>query len=370
MLTNHIFFHDDVDGIISASIFLHDNINDRYRLYPLSSSMRGDKFNDLFYSVIKHKESKKIILDYQYNEDADLWVDHHFDPEFGECAIRNENIIYDPKEKSAASLMAQATQNLERSWSTCISRDNLMMVNVVDSGSYASIDQIFKDRSPIMILRAYLERTFPVEMTYCRIVEIISYSNMNIEEALFKMKIGPYYVHELEKNAIQIKGSMIMVKKMSIVRQKRINQFPRYAEYFVMPELKYSLRLTQAGNNNIYFQLGYNSWQNESNKFNIGKILIQMNHILIRGGGHFNVGGGTLKEENVEQFIDEISKILNEEDTMEMEKYAVDSTDPVEKKATELIKEGSAKNIDDAREASVKQLKKPEDSNGSEGKVQ
>jgi hypothetical protein len=223
----------------------------------------------------------------------------------------------------------------------------------------------------MMILRAFLERTFPAEMTFCRVAEVIANSDMNVGEALFRLKIDSSHVVELEKNATQIKSEIVVNQNLSIVRQKRINQFPRYAEYFVLPEIKYALRLTPVGGSNIYFQIGFNNWQKESNDFNIGSFLndLQKNKLIVNGGGHLNVGAGIVRESLVEKFIDVVSIMLNEEESME--KYAVDSTDGVEKKAAEMVKEGSAKNLNDARKLAAEQIKTPtEDADGTEGKVQ
>jgi hypothetical protein len=296
-LINHIFFHDDLDGIISAAIFLdyklRTEIGSLYRLYPVSSFIRGEKFNKIFSTITKNNYNKKIILDYQYHKDADLWIDHHYNSEFGECSIHNENIVYDPKSKSAAALTIALTGQV---WS--MSQSQINIINMIDSGDYTSVNQIFKDKGPIMILRAYLEKVCPSEMMYSRVVEVVANSYMNIENALIKLKIDSSCVVELEKNAFQIKKSMVIIKNMSIVHQKRVNQFPRYSEYFNVPSLKYSLRLTHIGNQNIYFQLGYNNWQDKSNNFNIGKILSELeNEYVIRAGGHFNVGAGVIKEE-------------------------------------------------------------------------
>jgi hypothetical protein len=366
---NFIFFHNDVDGIISASLFLHDNLGDKYQLYPVSSAQRGEKFNELFLSVNKSNGDRKIILDYQYHKDSDIWIDHHFDNEFGNYAVQNEKIIYDPKCASAAALVAQFAMK-RKVCSPVFTEHHLNDVNMIDSGLFKSVNQIFKDKNPMMILRAFLEKTFPADMTFCRIVEVIANSEMNMEESLFKLKIDSSHVRDLEKNAVQIKSAIVVSKKISIVRQKRVNQFPRYSEYFVLPEIKYSLRLTPVGNNNIYFQLGFNCWQKEPNIFNIGKMLItlQDSNCITKGGGHFNVGAGMIREDLVERFIDGISIMLNEEDTME--KYAVDSTDSVEKKAAEMVKEGSAKNLNDARKIAAEQIKTPtEVVDGTKGEI-
>lgn len=338
MNKNHVFFHDDIDGIVSAALYMNQYKDKKFRLYPVSSVMRGKKFDDFFTQIIKGKNDKKIILDYQYHNDADIWVDHHFNREFGDCIVRSERINYNPKAKSAASIVDDF-----------ILKNHLLLdliedVNMIDSASYKSVEQVFKDTIPIMVLRAYLEQIFPNDMVYCRIVEMINNCNMDISEANYLMRINSYYVKELEKSAMKIKNSMVLSKLISIVRQKRVDQYPRYAEYLTNPEIKYSIRISNIGNN-IRVSVGYNPWHPLKNEFNIGKI-IGFDYVT-ESGGHFNVGGALIKNEYAERFIDDISKILNEED--DMEKYAVDKNDPVEKKAEELVKTGGAKNIFEAR---------------------
>ena len=342
--TCHIFFHDDVDGIISAALFLHNNVKGRYRLYPISSSWRGPKFNVFFSSIAKKKNDKKVILDFQYHKDSDLWIDHHFDKDFGDCEIKNNKIVYGPKSASAARLVNYIRLNNEVDYDQSF----ISTVDMIDSASYKDVNQIFTDKNPLMVLRAYLEKLFPSDMTYCRIVEIIDKCKMDIKEALHILRISPIYVDELRDDALKIKRSIVIAKKISIVNQKRKNQYPRFSEYLTCPDIKYSLRITSVGNEILSVQIGFNPFQKQSNEINIGKMLND-SKLLINGGGHYNVGACLIKEKNINEFIDNVSIILNEEGVDSMEKYAVDSTDPIEKKASELVKTGESKNLSQAR---------------------
>jgi oligoribonuclease NrnB/cAMP/cGMP phosphodiesterase (DHH superfamily) len=361
----HLFFHDDVDGIIGAALFLKNQVPGRYRLYPVSSSWRGDKFNYLISSLFIKPGDKRVIIDYQYHKNADVWIDHHFNESFGECEIRNTKMLYNPKSPSAARLVHEYIKSINPS----VDYDTsfLFHVDIVDSGAYKSVEQIFRDKSPIMILRAYLERSYPSEMAYCRIVERIAGSNMNIKDALYTLRIGAFYVKDVEQEALKIKNSIVVSNKISFVTQRRKNQFPRYSEYLVLPDVKYAIRLTNIGNNNIYFQVGYNKWQKEPNDVNIGITVSKMIPIIISGGGHFNVAAGVMKCEMENTFIDEISKLLNHEE-VDMEKYAVDKSDPIEQKAESMIKTGSAKNINEARSKASTQIQAEEGNARSEDK--
>ena len=366
---HHLFFHDDVDGIIGASLFLKNHIKGKYRLYPVSSSWRGDKFNELISSLFIKPGDKKVIIDYQYHPKCDIWIDHHFNESFGECEIKNSKMIYNPKSQSAARLVFDYGVMINGIESIDYDTSFLYQVDIIDSASYKSVEQIFSDKSPIMILRAFLERTFPADMTYCRIVELIAGNNMNIKDALWVLRIGAYYVNELELEAMKIKDSVIVSNKISILNQRRKNQFPRYAEYLALPDIKYSIRMTNVGNNNTYFQIGFNVFQKESNDINIGFEVSKLQKTIITsGGGHYNVASGMMKSEMENAFIDEVSKILNNEET-NLEKYAVDSTDPIEEKAKEMVKTGEVANISKARE---KASKKPvvEESNAGTAEKQ
>lgn len=369
MNTYHIFFHNDVDGIVSAALYLNYLKNKRTRLYPVSSFMRGERFYKFFNQIIKGKDDQKIVLDYQYHNKADIWIDHHFNSEFGECIVNNEKIHYDSKAESAAQLvrnyLISKNNNSIMSLNSYSTLNDLIKdVNMTDSCSYNSIQQVFTDKKPIIILRAYLEQLVPNNMTYCRIVEMIDRCDFDLDEAIYRLRINTYYLKELEKKALKIKNNLIISKKISLVNQKGFNRFPRYAEFLVLPNIKYCIRITNVGNNIAEFSVGYNAWHKEKNQFNIGK-LIKFDYIN-EGGGHFNVAGGFMKDIYVERFIDDLSRILNEEED-DMEKYGVDKSDPIEQRAAELVKTGEVKNVPEGRKVVVesKLITEEEKKNGN-----
>ena len=374
MPTNHIFFHDDLDGIFSAAIFLHENLSQNYRLYPVTSAMRGKKFKELFLSIKKLEGDRTVVLDYQYIDGVDFWVDHHYDPQFGDCIIKNEKMSYDPKAKCAAVLVSQMFEK----FISFNSVHDLNMVERIDSADYPTIDYIFNEKDPVMCLRAFLEKCLPSTMspmTYCRIVEVIAHSNMSIQSANSKLGVSSGCVFDLESWARTIKSAMVICEKISIVDQRRENQYPRYAEYLIRPEIKYCIRITPIGSSLVKVSIGFNPWQTESNDVNIGKALSELKSIydihIMNAGGHFNVGAAVIKDKFLNMFIDLVSQTLYGRG--DMEKYAVDSTDAVERKASEMVKEGSAKNMTEARKTAATQTQNtPEDSDGigTKGEVQ
>jgi hypothetical protein len=84
------------------------------------------------------------------------------------------------------------------------------------------------------------------------------------------------------------------------------------------------------------------------------------------GGGRHDVGGGSFKEDIVDQFMTDLSRVTNNEEEVHMEKYGVDAeNDKIEKKAHDMVKEGSAINLDEARQTVIKEVEK--DGSASKG---
>jgi len=348
----HLFYHDDVDGIVSAAMIMNAFFRGHvYRLYPAKSSMRGDKFNALIEDVYKTRitdNESLVIVDYQHHEKADLWVDHHFSQDLKDNEVHNGKIFYNPNVKSAARVIYNWFQNTPF-LKGAVDQHVVDMVDMIDSAGYKTIDYIFSSTEPLMILKAYLEHlSIFVDSTYNRLVELINLYNFDINKVLFTLGVDCHVVDELKNSAHAIERNMIINGAMGVTEMNRLYAYPRYSEYLIKPDLMYSVRIVHLGGNRVHADVGFNKWQKESCKVHIGKVLQALDY-PISGGGHPTVGGAIFLEKEVERFIDDMCVQLNgPEDSME--KYGVDSEDGVEKKADELIKTGEAKTKDEARE--------------------
>ncbi len=351
---HHVVFHDDIDGIISAAIYLHDQVReDTYRLYPVPSTSRGEKFESMVKAMrLKPESDFLVILDYENHKKSNLWVDHHWSKIMGDEPVINSKIIYNPGIASTARLMHQSL-NPNSIIPKSYSYKFLDMVDIIDRADYNTVKQIFNDTHPLMVLRAYIERSFHSEMMFCRIVEMISATHFDFRRALYQLRINKRVISELQKDIERTKKAMVISGNFSVIRQNRPGRYPRYAEFYINPKVKYSVRLSTIPQNKIYFQVGYNKWHDKPNEVDIGRLLSNMK-FLIKGGGHYSVGGGIVSENNVERFLDDLCINLNDGEssmTDEMEKVGVDKeNDPIESKAESMVKTGGAKNIDEARE--------------------
>ena len=348
---DHVFFHADVDGIICAAIYMNQTqlINtDHYILHPLLSTSRGERFRKLVKSI--SSEGNFIyVFDYQYIDKADLWIDHHPSDIMGRDPIINPNICFDPRSKSAVSLVCKYLEEMKGIIPT--NSENLKTLSdaadMIDCANYPNIDFIFKDKSLPMVLRAYLESAFPSEMTFCRIVEVLAKYDLDLEKALRILNIKESCIDEIADRAAKIKDRLEIYGLLSLVRQKYPYQYPRYSENFVS-NVKYNIRISCGDKTIYYVQLAYNKWFGVSNSINIGRYIAKSKYFS-KGGGHFNVGSGIMKRKDLDPFLDDFSSFIEKE--AGMEKYGVDKKkDKFEKKAQDMVKTGAAKNIGDARE--------------------
>jgi len=365
----HIFFHDDIDGIVSAAMVLTSFVRKHsYRLYPVKSAIRGDKFNKLIEKVEGGDNNTIIIVDYQFNERAHIWVDHHFDKDLGNHVVKNGKLFYDPNAKSAARVIYNWFQD-DPILKGTINPAIITMVDLIDSAGYASVDYVFSSLEPLMILKAYIERlSVFVDSTFSRLVELISLYNFDINKVLFTLGVDYHIIHDLKQSAESIEKVMVINGCMGVTEMNRLYAYPRYAEFFVRPDVKYCVRIINLGGERIHIDIGYNSWHVKPNHLHIGKMLGALDY-PISGGGHPGVGGAIIHESDLERFIDDACVQINgPEDSVDMEKYAVDKTDPIEEKADEMVKTGQAESKDKAREEAVKKEEggKPEDVQGTD----
>jgi hypothetical protein len=376
---HYIFFHDDIDGIYTTAMFIHsfieehgDGVNFPIRLYPVKTSMRGDKFNSFINDICsKDTSSNIIIIDYQYNYLCNVWIDHHQNKDFTSKTAdelieiyNNKYIIYSANKKSATRVLYNYMKKNQSNKLNVINdlSDDIYNVDIIDSADYPTVNFVFSSTHPLMILRAYLENIkLYIDNTYCRIVENIVKYNFNINDVLFSMNIDKSEVSNLKKRALRIEKNTIKNIKVGIIYCNSLYEYPRYSEFFVNQDLPFSIRIINRGEESIHCEIAANPWIEFKYNFNIGEFLSNLSY-PISGGGHKKVGGAILKTSDLDNFLNQTTIYLNKGE--DMEKYAVDKEDLIEKKSNEIIKQASTENkeitIDEAREQVVKKINEKE----------
>jgi hypothetical protein len=206
-----------------------------------------------------------------------------------------------------------------------------------------------------MIIRAYIEKTFPSDMMFSRIVEVLVHADFELNQVISILNLNESCVVDLRNDVLKAKRFMEVYNQISLIRQKWIGQFPRYAENFIRSDIKYNVRVSAIGNKKWQLQIAYNRFHKDKNELNIGKFIANLDYMS--GGGRHDVGGGSFKEDILDKFMVDFSKVVKNEEE-DMEKYGVDKeSDKFEKKAQDMVKEGSAKDLDEAREKISKEEK-------------
>ena len=342
MVRYHIVFHDDIDGIVSAAIFLRHTVKgSSYRLYPVASSQRG-RLGKLVDSMGLETNDFLAILDYEFHPMANLWVDHHFNRTIGPLPVINDKVMYNPTYASAARLLYDNLLT-KQTYPNAF----LKHVDMIDSAGYPTVQYAFTNNHPLMMLRAYLEINRKTEHLLCRVVETIAKTCFDLPDAMFRVCIDYRSVKSMSDLAVKSKKFTTVFQNTSLIMQKRPEQFPRYSEFLNLSSIQYTIRISPIDGQTSIVQIGYNNWHKKKNSLNIGEFC--HNSIYLKsGGGHYNVGGGQIKKDNIGSFIE--SSIITFNGEGSMEKYGVDKEDPIEQKAAGLVKTGSAGDIEKARE--------------------
>lgn len=361
MKTHHIVFPYSIDGIFCSAIYLNKFMKDEdsYKLYPLPKSISSEKMNIAINKIkLNPLNDFLVMFGFRNNKRSDLFISNQYDSTIGYNPVFSNRVIYDPSYKSSSGLMVESI-NEDSSTSNFIFEMKdffIPTINKIEKSEYTSINEIFNSTDPIMLIRAYLERVFHSDMTISRIIEMIVNEDFNLTRCLNQLKIDNRVMNFLKKDALKIKKEIVVHDCLSIVRQSRPGKYPIYSEFFVNPEIKYSVRISSLPQG-VYAQVGYNKWHSEVNDVNIGWMLSDIEY-MINGGGTYNVGAGNLNHDDVEKFIDDLCINLSKGVKMpdEMEKVGVDKEmDKVESKAEAMVKTGEADTIDDARKNIIKQ---------------
>jgi oligoribonuclease NrnB/cAMP/cGMP phosphodiesterase (DHH superfamily) len=333
---NRILFHNDLDGICCAAFYLNIETNGDYVLYPVKTQIRGEKFERLVDSL--PVSDTIIILDFQYNKRAKVWIDHHYSSNVPKEI--DSFLVNDITAKSAFSILAPR-------------HGSLLSVNMVDACLYPNVDYIFESVDPVMTLNRFITSTFPHDMIWCRVVEVLAKTGINFKKTVSILGLDAQeYLDREQEGCENIKNFMcVHDSRISIVESSRVNEYPRYSEFYVHKFIDYAIRKVSTGNGKCQVEIMFNKFSKAENLMNIGKFM-SANQLLLTGGGHNAIGGGSLMEKNFENFISQFVTELNGED---MEKLAVDvKNDSVEKRSQELIKQGAQKDIVKAREEVIK----------------
>jgi hypothetical protein len=321
-----VFYHNDADGIIGAALFLHNTIGHAktadYVLHPVQSQSR-DSIDEKVKAARSHRDERVVIIDYQYSPHADLVIDHHYSSFLGDKFIKNDKLIYDPKAKSCVQVIYDHIMNYK-----CRSSFNddgvipseggikevVEIANMIDSAQYPDNKFFFESDHPAMILNHYISAQPFNANVYNRIVELLWKNCLDVERTLYTLNINTKAIlKSIQDSAKSFEKNLVKNNDFSIAFIKRKNQFPRYAEFYINNDIRYTIRSFPISGDRCQVQFGYNEFHEKSNTFNIGLYASNKERSgeVISGGGHFNIGSVIIETSKRDEYIDELIATIN-----------------------------------------------------------
>lgn len=284
----NIYFHEDFDGVVSASLFTiimkklgtHKNFN-----YISVDYEQKDLWGSL--------ELKKpcAILDFLFHNDADYYFDHHT-TSFSKFPIRDvgrnsQNFRWDPSFYSTPSLLKDSFKQLN------VFDEFEEIINwsdIIDSAKYVHPSDLYDYSKKYIVLNKIISYYKSKNMTQS-IVEIIDYIiNRDIDKYLEDNKNLLDNIINIESRLLlRLKNKMVVKNNICIFNQAdELLEYQRYLPYFFFNTIDYTIGIYRR-NENYALSIGYNPWKN-NNMIELGEISKKYN-----GGGRKNVAGIIVK---------------------------------------------------------------------------
>jgi len=303
-----IFYHNDLDGVITASAFILRNKlkKEKYILSPISSEGRT-----IFNKIVSRNIMKGydvVSLDFDRADRLSFWCDHHSVD--GVSYLVNENVLYDKNAKSAASLYI-------RNLLLPIEEDKLFFnnakryeevavaIDMVDSASYESIRYYKNSLNPIMTLKRYVD----LKPDLNEVVELLAKTKLNLKKAIKTLEINPEMLRSMAIDSFKTGDKFEFIDYGFIALCKEeCNSVPRYAEFDEHSSTAISIRVSVKDVDSIIVRVSKNPWMTHNPFANID--LSVPPKYSDTWGGHKNVAGGVIPMPYKDLFIDSLIETL------------------------------------------------------------
>lgn len=260
---------------------------------------RGDKivsFNPINYFAGLKKEWPRfkfkepfILVDFKYHPRADFWFDHHsgsFSNKNWQNNFANDKTHYfAPKFKSCCGAIISHLGKRFGYRPPRRIKELVKWADIIDSASYKSAKQAVELKEPNLRLALFLaDDSHPLHQE-----EIIK---RLISEPISKIVKSPFIAEELKELDNETGKAKRFFKKVSVLRgnvalvdtTKTKFFVSRFLEYFLYPQIEYSVRVEWAGDD-YHISVGKNPWTKTPAGVHIGEMLKKYG-----GGGHRGVG--------------------------------------------------------------------------------
>lgn len=292
MIRQAIYYHNDVDGVMSAAAYL---LGTKHKERTVILKPARSKYRSSFLTF-RPDYDEIVVLDYAYNQFADVWIDHH---KVSDLTIGDRcEVHYNPHAKSAFEIVSDIF-GVGLKW--------VPQVNKHDSADYSDFAEVFESLEPANVLRSYLEQPHG-DMIYNHVVMTLVQNNLDIERALIALEINGIEVLERDNKKIsETLGNLVISENIGIVVAEEHCMPPRYSEFYEYPHLNFCIRFTCAKGGKYSVRIS----ANPINYTGVSIIDIVRELELKSFGGHDGIVGGIIKESEEPEFTRKICEALN-----------------------------------------------------------
>lgn len=293
MATNkkiNFYFHDDVDGLTCASLFLGFIRQRGYSIGKLIPMVYGGSLYSKWRDILLEKES--VILDFRYHPSADWFFDHHTSsfmvPEWKEGFKSDNRHFFDENYPSCFGFVFDSLVKEYGFKPNAFMRKLRPEVDMLDAARYPSAKYYVLLEGAIArfdVLLEKLRKTKKIPHEFF----IKSLSTKSISQIL-KIKKYARIISNLKyeiKRSLEKLPSVINIKSnVSIIDATRVRtHLPRYSDYYLYPGLEYSITIKKS--KSVYsLSAGKNPWSEKSSALHLGKL-----QETFGGGGHQDAAG-------------------------------------------------------------------------------
>ncbi len=309
----NLYYHDDFDGTASGAIFFDFLKSRGYELGELHPVQYTPALKSAWPDYdFKHPF---ILVDFMYHPSAEWWLDHHetafIKKEWQDNFKNTDKHVFDKTAPSAAGLILRHLEQTHDYQPSQLIRDLLPWLDIIDGAKYKSVEQFLEMReSAIQIARliSYLHDDARLGIQKYLIENLAMQS---LEDILVLPMFAEPLAHMKSEQSESLKhldSCLVIHDKVAVIDSTISKTYiQRFSEYYVHPELSYSVTLKEHSGE-YHISVGRNPWLADSPKVNIGEFLAHYG-----GGGHQNVGGVETKTRTeMDTIINDVVQYLNQ----------------------------------------------------------
>lgn len=289
MTKYHIYFHNDLDGLVSSAImfdFLVKNDDGVASFNPIDYAP-GLREN---WAKYKFKEPF-VLMDFLYHPRAAWWFDHHettfINPLWRKKYKNDDRHFFDPKYKSCCGAILY---HLKKTYGYKVPSDLSLIVegaDIVDSAGYKSAKEAISTEKDYRKFSFFLHEANINNKTWAWLSMALPYRPLKkiLADSRIKNKLAK--ILGSWGRGLKFVKEKTVIKGMVGVLYARNSKLPTnsYMVYYLYPKLAYSLVVYQNGKS-YHIGVGRNLWFKLKKDVNVSKLMSNYG-----GGGHRGVGG-------------------------------------------------------------------------------